>query len=57
MGWAVRFLIPRDRSLALPVFAVLASNYQPSNLTCSAEILGRGAEGPEKTAIAIVVPG
>jgi hypothetical protein len=42
--------MPRGRGLALAVLAVLPPNYQPSNLVCSAEILGRGAKVPEKTA-------
>jgi hypothetical protein len=57
MVWVARFLIPRGRSLALLVFAVLPSNYQPSNVVCSAEILSHGAKVPEKAAPAIAVPG
>jgi hypothetical protein len=49
--------MPRGRGLALAVLAVLPSNYQPSNLVCSAEILGRGAKMPEKAAVAITDPG
>jgi hypothetical protein len=32
-------------------------NYQPSNLVCSAEILGRGAKAPEKAAATIADTG
>jgi hypothetical protein len=49
--------MPRGRGLALAVLAVLPSNYQPSNLVCPAEILGRGPEMLGKTAAAIAVPG
>jgi hypothetical protein len=45
MVWVARFLILRGRGPALAVFAVPPSNYEPSNLVCSAEILGRSAKG------------
>jgi hypothetical protein len=48
MVWVARFLILRGRGLAHAVFAVLPSNYQPSNLVCSAELLRRSAKMPEK---------
>jgi hypothetical protein len=53
--WGARFLNPAQR--ALPVLLFFPSNHQPSNLVCSAEILGRGAKVPEKTAAAITDPG
>jgi hypothetical protein len=55
--WVARFLILRGRGLAHAVFAVLPSNYQPSNLVCSAEILGHGAKVLDKTAATIADPG
>jgi hypothetical protein len=57
MVWVARFLILRGRGPALAVFAVLPSNYQPSSLVCSAEILGCGATVSDKTAAAIADPG
>jgi hypothetical protein len=44
MVWVARFIL-RGRGPALAVFAVLPPNYEPSNLVCSAEILGRSTKG------------